>query len=60
VAAVSNGSTVAFAALSDLDRRRKTEAERKEIRIMLTTKPLTFFKPDPKQARQHYDEADDR
>ena len=27
---------------------------------MLTTKPLTFFKPDPKQARQHYDEADDR
>lgn len=26
----------------------------------LTTKPLTFFKPDAKQARQHYDEADDR
>jgi ParB/RepB/Spo0J family partition protein len=26
----------------------------------LTTKQLSFFKPDPKQARQHYDEAEDR
>lgn len=27
---------------------------------MLTTKPLAFFKPDAKQARKHYAEADDR
>jgi ParB/RepB/Spo0J family partition protein len=26
----------------------------------LTTKPVTFFKPDAKQARQHYDEGEDR
>lgn len=26
----------------------------------LTTKPLAFFKPDAKQPRQHYTEADDR
>lgn len=27
---------------------------------MLTTKPLAFFKPDAKQPRKHYTEADDR